>query len=146
MLHVVRTPGVCRPICVVLVTALLVTVPWQAAMATMIETRELLASGQAQVQQGQRDRLRAFLDRADVAKVLEAWGVEPAEAKARVDALSDVEVARVAQHLDRLPTAGGSVIGPIIGALVFVFVVLLITDLLGLTDIFPFIVKKKKRE
>jgi hypothetical protein len=93
---------------------------------------------------GQRARLQAFLARTDVADVLEAWGVDPAEAEARVAALTDAEAASVASHLDRLPAAGGSVVGPIIGALVFIFIVLLITDLLGLTDIFPFVKKKKK--
>lgn len=80
-----------------------------------------------------RDRVAAMLERADVRSQLQALGANPGDVKARVEALSDAEVAQIAGRLDELP-AGGS----IVGALVFVFLVLLITDILGLTKIFPF--------
>jgi hypothetical protein len=41
----------------------------------------------------------------------------------------------LATNMDQLPAGGDS----FIGALVFIFIVLLITDLLGLTSIFPFV-------
>jgi hypothetical protein len=66
------------------------------------------------------------------------WGVDAAEAKARVDAMTDAEVVEVAARLDHLP-AGGSAVGAVIGAIVLIFLVLLITDLLGLTNVFPFV-------
>jgi hypothetical protein len=80
-----------------------------------------------------RERIVAALERAEVAKQLQAYGVDPADVKARVAALSDEEAAQLAARLDSLP-AGGD----IIGALVLVFLVLLITDILGFTKIFPF--------
>ena len=52
--------------------------------------------------------------------------------KARVAALTDEEAAKLAAEMDSLPSGG------IIGAILFVFLVLLITDILGLTKIFPF--------
>ncbi len=70
---------------------------------------------------------------------LEKNGVNPAAAKARVDALSDDEVAAVAGKIDSLP-AGGE----FIGALVFVFVLLLVTDILGFTKAFSFTRSVKK--
>ena len=82
---------------------------------------------------GERERVAAMLERADVQSQLEALGVNPADVKARVSALSDDEAAQIAGRLDQLP-AGGN----IVGAIVFVFLVLLITDILGLTKIFPF--------
>jgi hypothetical protein len=145
MLQLARAPLIARPICWSLTVALLVLLPWHAAVATVIDTGQILSATEAAGDAAGRARLEGFLARADVARVLEAWGVEPAEVQARVAALSDAEVASVARQLDRLPAAGGSVVGPIIGALVFVFVVLLITDLLGLTDVFPFVKKKKKQ-
>jgi hypothetical protein len=47
--------------------------------------------------------------------------------------------------LDELPAGeGAGAIGVIVGAILIIFLVLLVTDLLGLTDVFPF-VKKKAR-
>jgi hypothetical protein len=67
-----------------------------------------------------------------------AQGISPAEARARVDSLSDDEIMQIADKMDQLP-AGGSAFGVIVGAAVFIFVVLLITDILGFTDIFTFV-------
>jgi hypothetical protein len=67
-----------------------------------------------------------------------ALGVDPAEAMGRVASLSDAEVQQIAGHLDRLP-AGGDAVVAVIGAAVLIFLVLLVTDLLGLTHIFPFV-------
>lgn len=80
-----------------------------------------------------RERLAVLLARADLRAQLEAKGVRPADVQARIDALSDEEVAQLAGRIDALP-AGGDVVG----AIVFVFLVLLITDFLGWTKVFPF--------
>ena len=96
------------------------------AQAAMVATDAALAG----VQRAQVERL---LERADVQARLETYGVQPAEIKARVAALSDHEAAALAARIDGLP-AGGD----IIGAVVLVFIILLITDILGFTKIFPF--------
>ncbi|MEQ9198641.1 MAG: PA2779 family protein, partial [Rhodospirillales bacterium] len=67
----------------------------------------------------------------------EALGVNPDEANLRVAALSDAEVARLAGEIKSAP-AGQSAVGAVIGAAVLIFVVLLITDLLGFTSVFGF--------
>jgi hypothetical protein len=82
-------------------------------------------------------------DRAAIARELERLGVDPAEAQRRVDALSDAELAALQGRLDQLP-AGGFV-GAIVGAALIVFLVLLITDLAGLTDVFTFVKKPARR-
>jgi hypothetical protein len=82
----------------------------------------------------QREELNRVLERADVQSRLQALGVDSAQVKARVAALSDDEVAALAQRMDSLPAGGAD----IIGALLLVFIVLLITDILGLTKVFPF--------
>jgi len=82
----------------------------------------------------ERDRLKSFLDRADVQAQMQVLGVNPQAAAARVNALSDDEIAGLVDRIDQLPAGGGDVLV----VLVAVFLVLLITDLLGLTHIFPF--------
>jgi hypothetical protein len=81
-----------------------------------------------------RDRIVSVIDRADVQVQLQAYGVNPADVKARVAALTEEEAAELAARIDSLPAGG---IG-IIGAILLVFLVLLITDILGLTKVFPF--------
>jgi len=82
----------------------------------------------------ERDRVKSFLDRADVQAQMQVLGVDPQAARARVDALSDDEVATLAGRLDQLPAGGDS----ILGILFAIFIILLITDILGLTKVFPF--------
>jgi hypothetical protein len=97
------------------------------AQAAIVGTEAALAVAK-------RDRVATLLDRADVRAQLEAHGVRPADVKARVAALTDEEVAQLTGQLDRLPAGGEG----LIGALLIVFLVLLITDLLGLTKVFTF--------
>jgi len=85
-----------------------------------------------------RTRVEAFLARDAVQDILKAQGIDPAEAVRRVAGLSDAEAVEAARLLDRLP-AGGSTVGIIVVASLIVFFVLLVTDLLGLTHIFPFV-------
>ena len=61
-------------------------------------------------------------------------------AKARVNSLTDEEVSQVARQMDQLP-AGGDGLAIIVGAAVLIFLVLLLTDILGLTDVFKFVKK-----
>jgi hypothetical protein len=102
----------------------------QPAQAGMIDTGSAVAAAD-------RAHIAGLLDRSEVRAQLEAWGVSLADAKARVAALDDAEAARLAGEIDSLP-AGGDGVSALIGAVVLVFLVLLITDLLGLTKIFPF--------
>lgn len=83
--------------------------------------------------QADRERVSAFFSRDDVRQQLQAQGVSTDDAIARVQAMSDAEVAQLADRVDRAP-AGGDVIG----VLFTVFVILLVTDILGFTKVFPF--------
>lgn len=84
-----------------------------------------------------KERIVTFLERSDVRAQLESMGVNPADARARVATLTDQEAAQLAGQIERMP-AGADAAGAILGAIVLVFIVLLITDLLGLTKVFPF--------
>ena len=92
-----------------------------------------IVSSEALVAGAQQERLAGVLERSDVRARLQAYGVDPAQARERVAALSDEEAARLAAQIDELP-AGGDVLG----AAVLVFLVLLFTDVMGYTKIFPF--------
>jgi hypothetical protein len=115
---------------VLMVSMISMSVWMPSAQAGMVSSEQMIAS---QASEQNRERVRALFERQDVREQLQARGVDADAARARVDALTDEEVASINGKLDSLP-AGGD----IVGAVVFVFIVLLITDLLGLTKVFPF--------
>jgi hypothetical protein len=81
-------------------------------------------------------KLRHLLEQADARQQLQAWGVSPAWVDARVNSLSDSELARINQAIDDQHAAGGT---SILGVLLVIFIVFVITDVIGATNIFPFI-------
>lgn len=121
-----RTTRYRRFIAGLLAASMLGTALPSLALAGMVGTDTVAASA--------RDRVATALQRADVSARLEALGVRPDDVQARIAALSDQEVAKLAGQLDALPAGGDG----IIGAIVLVFLVLLLTDIVGLTKIFPF--------
>jgi VIT1/CCC1 family predicted Fe2+/Mn2+ transporter len=84
-----------------------------------------------------KEKLVQIIAREDVVKRFEALGVDPAMVQARVASMTDEEASKISHQIDTLP-AGADGGATIIGAIVFIFVVLLITDLLGLTKVFNF--------
>ncbi|WP_198650011.1 PA2779 family protein [Zobellella maritima] len=125
---------ICRIINPLLIVSLLMgTVPLtaQAQPSQLISTQTALSTEQASMD---RERIDALLARADVREQLVAYGVSLPEVEARVAALSDQEVRQMAEQLDNMPAGANSVVG----ALLTVFIILLVTDLLGLTNVFPF--------
>jgi hypothetical protein len=129
-----------KPLAMVLVVTLIsMSAYWVPARAAMLGTAQVLEEN---AQDLNRDRLRGFLEREEVQAQLQAWGVDSEAAKARVDSLTDEEVSEIVARLDTLP-AGGSAFGALIGVAFLVFLILLVTDLLGLTDVFPFVKKHR---
>jgi hypothetical protein len=129
-----------RAIALIMALVLLIgSLPLRVAQAALITTDRVI--GERAIgddAQQERQTVDAFLARQDVRDQMVAFGVDPEEARARVASLSDQEISRIAGQIDRLP-AGQGVLVALVGAAVFVFVVLLITDLLGLTHVFPFV-------
>lgn len=101
------------------------------ANAALVGTEEALTTA---VAADQRTQVDAFMQREDVRAALQARGVSPEAATERVRALSQDEVAQLAEHIDQAPAAGADVLG----FFLVLFVVLLITDALGMTKVFPF--------
>lgn len=101
-----------------------------AAMAGIVPTEEVQTTLAASAE---RDKVNNFFARDDVREALVKQGVNPDAALERVRAMTDAEVAQLAGRVDQAP-AGGDVVG----VLFTIFIILLITDILGLTKIFPF--------
>ena len=104
------------------------TLPLQAAM---ISTPDVIAVEQSQYDRAQ---LIAMMDREDVQTQLLAMGVTADQAKERVNSMTDLEVAQLNDRLADMPAGAG-----VLGAVVIIFVVFVITDAIGATNIFSFI-------
>jgi hypothetical protein len=132
--------AIAKPMSLILIFSFMVmNVTVIRANAAMVGTEAVL---NVTKESDARDRISAFLDRQNVQSILKARGISPQEAKARVDTLSDAEVVRMASALEQLP-AGGDALGLLIGTAFLVFIILLITDLLGLTHVFPFVYHRR---
>jgi hypothetical protein len=120
---------------VLAVVMLVISMPLGTARGALVTTDQVIAESAGATD---RERVLAFLGRVEVREQIVALGVDPAEAAARVAALSDAQVREIAGQLDQLP-AGQSAVAAVIGAVLIIFLVLLVTDLLGLTNVFPFV-------
>jgi hypothetical protein len=114
----------------------LVVAPVQAAM---VGTADIL---KAQSDDLARQKVKLFMERQDVVQQMQTWGVNPEEAQARVDTMTDEEISLLAAKIDQLPSAGSDALGFILAVAVIIFVVLIITDIMGVTDVFTFINKR----
>lgn len=115
-----------------LATSILFTGSVQTLQAAMISTEQVANSALPVKSVQDREKILNMLSRDDVQSELVMRGIDPAEAKSRVAALTDDEASSLAAQLDKAPAGG------IIGAILLVFFVLLLTDILGFTKIFPF--------
>ena len=105
------------------------------AQAKMIGMDTVIAE---QLTIDQRTQVKNFLLQEDVTQLLTQQGIDPIEAQKRVESLSSEELAEIAYSIDQLP-AGGDGVGAVVGAALLIFLVLLVTDLLGLTHVYPFV-------
>ncbi len=102
-----------------------------SAFASMVSTED--AVDHVLATQG-RAKIIALIDRQDISAQLQAKGVTHDQAVARVKSMTDEEALQVSAKLDQLP-AGGEVV---LDVLLTLFIILLVTDILGFTKVFPF--------
>jgi outer membrane protein OmpA-like peptidoglycan-associated protein len=117
---------------------LMVSGPYQSVWAAMVGTEAIIKIDRGQKAQ---ERLNSYLQREDIIALLESRGIDPQEVKARVDGLTDAELDRIADMIDQLP-AGRGFFETLIIVLFLVFLILLITDISGYTNVFPFVKKQ----
>ncbi len=110
---------------------LLICAPISQAQAAIIANAQLID----QVQHtNDKDALLQTLNRVEVQEQLLSMGVSTAELENRVNQMTQQEIVQLNQQINELP-AGGD----ILGIIVLIFIVFVITDVIGATDIFPFI-------
>ena len=112
------------------------TLPMGFAQAGLVPTDQVITETFGA--SDERARVEAFLAREDVQEQFAALGVDPAEAALRVAALSDDEVAKIAGQLDQLPAGEGFFVTAAIVAGA-ILLILIITDIAGITNVFTFI-------
>ena len=100
----------------------------QPAGAGVISTETAI---EVQQREATIERIDAVLARSSVQQQLEAFGVDAADARARIANLSDSELAQLEQRMNTLPAGAGA-----LEVLGIVLLVLLVLELVGVTDIF----------
>jgi outer membrane protein OmpA-like peptidoglycan-associated protein len=115
---------------------------YQSVSAAMIGTESIF-----NVDRGQnpRDALNTLLARKEIQAALISQGIDPHEAQARIDHLSDDEIAKWVREMDQ-NQAGGGFFEAFIVVAFLVFLILLITDISGYTDVFPFVKKQASED
>jgi hypothetical protein len=134
------------PLVYALIIALLsMSLPQGRAEAAMASTESVI--GIAHDSQAERERVRAFLDRADVQAQLQAYGISPEEAVARVDALTDGEIALIAGKVDQLPAGGcyGEACGAAVLILLAAAVLVVVGLIAGIVWVFKWLTRAGKK-
>jgi FlaG/FlaF family flagellin (archaellin) len=120
-----------RFVLVLLCTLVLLAGSMGSVFAGMVGTDQLLVTEQAQMD---RQQLLATLSREDVRQQLSNLGVDPLQAAERVARMTNEEILVLSEGIGDLPAGSG-----VLGVVLVVFIVFVITDVIGATDIFPFI-------
>jgi hypothetical protein len=102
-----------------------------SVQAAMISTAQIVQAGS---QDNERQVLLQVIHRADVQQQMASMGVSSADIESRIATMTQQELGQLNQQISDLP-AGGSVLGIILT----LFIVFVITDAVGATDIFPFV-------
>ena len=115
----------------ILLSITLMSMSLTSAQAAMISNDQVINHAQ---HNSTRTELLQTINRADVKEQLFNMGVNAEDIESRIKLMTHEEIAQLNQQIDELP-AGGDVLGVIL----IVFIVFVITDVIGATDIFPFI-------
>lgn len=102
-----------------------------SANAGVVSSSEMLVE---QHQFEDKQAIKTFLDREDVKQQLVELGVSPSDVDSRIDAMTAGELAELNANLHDAPAGAG-----VLGVVLTIFIVFVITDVIGATDIFPFI-------
>lgn len=121
--------------CLVILALSIFSSIWTPTHAALVTTNEVIKMSKDDFA---REKVNTFLNRSDVRQQLEGMGVNADLAKTRVASLTDAEVAQIADRIDSMP-AGGDALSTVLIVILIVFLVLLITDIAGYTDVFPFV-------
>ena len=113
------------------VSLLLICAPISQAQAAIIANAQLIDQVQLA---NNKEALLQTINRVDLQEQLLVMGVTTVDIESRINQMTQQEIAQLNQQINELP-AGGDVLGIIL----IIFIVFVITDVIGATDIFPFI-------
>lgn len=119
-----------RPIVPFLALCFLYITVQTPAMAEMVSTQTTVKKAQTQQL---RTKILKFYERGAVKSSLQKHGISIQEAKARVAKLSDAQVQLLANKIDKIPAGAGA------EGILAVFLILIILELMGVTNMFSFI-------
>lgn len=105
------------------------------AKVAMLPTMEIIEAGAIS---SDLAKISDFIKKEEVKNLMAKNGVNPEEALKRLASLSTEEIKNLSQQIDKAQAGGDFGVGGILGVMVFIFLVLLITDILGLTKVYPF--------
>ena len=115
----------------ILLSVALMSLSFSSTQAAMISNEQIINHA---LQNSAKAELIQTINRSDVKQQLLDMGVTPADIESRINLMTHEEIAQLNQQIDELP-AGGD----LLGVLLIIFIVFVITDVIGATDIFPFI-------
>ena len=99
------------------------------SVAAIVSSSDMVAAQQNQLD---RDQLKTWMAREDVRDQLVDLGVDVDAAIARVDSMTDTEVRQLSAKMDEMPVGSG-----FIETAVLAFLVLVVLEVTGVTDILP---------
>ena len=127
---------VLKPMSIALAVLMFLTAtPVHSVLAAMIDTETIMDSARGRQA---REYLHQMMARKDIHDAIVSQGIDPNEAWARINSLSDNEIIRIADQIDQ-PPAGAGLIEFLVIIILAGFIVLVILDLTGVMDVFPFI-------
>ncbi|SNY49808.1 hypothetical protein SAMN06297280_1550 [Arsukibacterium tuosuense] len=100
------------------------------ATAGVYSSDQVIADQQHQYN---KQQVLAFVDNAEVQNKLVELGVSPADAKLRIASMTNAELEAFNSQLNEMPSGG------VVGTIVTVLVVVAVLDLMGITNVYPFI-------
>ena len=102
-----------------------------SAQAAIVSNQQIIDST---YQVSDTQALLQTINREDVQQQLLSMGVSAADIESRINQMTHAEIAQLNQQMSELPAGADG-----LGLVVLVFLVFVITDMLGATDIFPFV-------
>ncbi|WP_339767980.1 PA2779 family protein [uncultured Paraglaciecola sp.] len=115
---------------ITLISALLLTISLGTASAGVYTSNDVLNQAQYQFS---KQQVLTMVDSQDVLAQLEQLGVNPIDAKNRINNMTQSELNSLNEQMNNMPAGG------IVGAIVTVLAVVALLDLFGVTDVYPFI-------
>ena len=115
---------------ITLATALFLTLSLGTASAGVYSSNYVLNQAHYQFN---KQQVLSMVDSSEVQAQLVALGVSTSDAKSRINNMTQNELNALNEQMNNMPAGG------IVGAIVTVLAVVALLDLLGVTDVYPFI-------